>query len=362
MGKGGWGGAMLGLVLWGFLEISLPFQVIQYWWVISRTRDGKELIGDRPTWEEKTPQILFDLCNLFGSEWTDPSQTHAQPHRKLYLSEAPVYACPSTGPPSCKSGREFYCAAWGCGTVAQWQQEDPDIILQRERSRAWDIPLDFRNPLSLTIKNPKDKRWLLGWTWGLRLEVRGQDPGIEFTKCNPHWSARTERSLWDWGQEPTPTVSAPGQPFETALKCPHRERSLLTMLTTVFLDLSELEMSVNFLEKSLSSLVEMVLQNRQGLDLLFFKQGGLCVALGESSCFYANHSGIIQESLALLREGPRLMLNPATGTPVFPLVSMANYFDHGCGRTTHISNSGPLDRTLPDQPFYDLYPSASSGY
>lgn len=67
-------------------------------------------------------------------------------------------------------------------------------------------------------------------------------------------------------------------------------------------ELKALEKSVTRLEESLASLAEVALQNRWGLNLLFLREGGLCVALGEECCFYVNHSGVIRNSMAKLRE------------------------------------------------------------
>lgn len=77
--------------------------------------------------------------------------------------------------------------------------------------------------------------------------------------------------------------------------------------TVIDTDTEWLENSVSHLQKSLTSSAEVMLQNRRclGPNFSFLQQGALWAALGEKCCFHIDHSGVVKDNMAKVRENKR---------------------------------------------------------
>ena len=59
--------------------------------------------------------------------------------------------------------------------------------------------------------------------------------------------------------------------------------------------------SLELLQRQITSLAEVVMQNWRALNLLTAENGGTCMFLGEECCFYLNESGIVEQNVKTLR-------------------------------------------------------------
>lgn len=70
----------------------------------------------------------------------------------------------------------------------------------------------------------------------------------------------------------------------------------------VTMHLSQIHQTLQDLQNQHDSLAQVVLQNRRGLDLILAERHGLCAALNEECCFYANKSGIVKDRIRKSQE------------------------------------------------------------
>ncbi|RMC21297.1 hypothetical protein DUI87_02158 [Hirundo rustica rustica] len=253
-------------------------------WIIGRPRDAYTPVPEENDEPPSNPATPKDPAPLGFPKIGDSS---------LYQT----YWCPASNPGKsyCSHPKYGYCGYWGCETIVtsdRWQPQQPDKFLQVRTSFyegvALDAPFEYsaaNNPHNFLIvprvlyHQEEEMYHFLEET--ILLRKREVIIGI------------TIAMLLGLGATGTATGVS-------ALVTQHQRLSQLQM--TIDEDLLRIEKSISSLERSISSLSEVVRQNRRGLDLLLMQQGGLCAALRKECCFYADHTGVVRDSMAELRE------------------------------------------------------------
>ncbi|KAK1343688.1 hypothetical protein QTO34_014241 [Cnephaeus nilssonii] len=96
-----------------YQAIGNPHQAPVYMWEVTRTLDGKT-IGRVTT--SGAPTIGADLCKIFGEGWNRPPTTLRED------LEGPNIIYVLEKDPRCGSEEDYFCASWGCETLACGRQ------------------------------------------------------------------------------------------------------------------------------------------------------------------------------------------------------------------------------------------------
>lgn len=150
-----------------------------YRWELVRWEDWTKVGEFVGSLESDTPHFVTTLCKLVP--------------REPCLNSIGFYMCPAEGPSDCNYTNHYYCAYWGCETVASsWkldpQAKDKDVKVdwwppncRPYRGIVAEAGGSFCEQININITDPKDPKWTVGKVWGLRYYEEGPDQGGLFT-------------------------------------------------------------------------------------------------------------------------------------------------------------------------------------
>uniref|UniRef100_A0A8B9UAW9 Envelope glycoprotein n=1 Tax=Anas zonorhyncha TaxID=75864 RepID=A0A8B9UAW9_9AVES len=279
------------------------------------------------------PSFKTDLCNI----------TTVGP---MCNNQSDFYLCPASNPGRsyCNYPSHYYCAYWGCETIASgWNpgaDRDKYLTVQfgprgcGHRNRVETVYHRGAGTwqkgnctfLWVNVTNPTDQGWILGKTWGVRYYESGVDRGglILIKKERPPETPRIIESNQGLGDRGQPhTVPNPAQPNESMSINVIEE----TPSPTQFLNVTKgnIVASVSGMWKVINASFQELNQTNPGIT----RGCCLCVSarppyyeaigdigaseysnetnphksLREECCVYADHTGVVRDTMTKLREG-----------------------------------------------------------